>query len=165
MAIDFEKLWENHPSNGGDETPCRNGSGVPAFDNQCAIRMGACLQASGVDLRGFHGARCWYGHRSGHILRAEELANWLRKQHNARQLGASFHEFRSYQEALSFMRWKRGVVFYKNFWGRNNTGDHIDLWNRAYATREFRTFLGALPFASSRSPYNQAQEVWFWRMG
>lgn len=160
--VPFATLWDNHPNNGGDETPCRTSGGAPAFENQCAIRMGACLQASGVDLRSFRGARCWHGHKPGHILRAEELANWMRQHH---RLFGQFHRFDTYQQALVQIRSRQGVVFYRNFWGTNMQGDHIDLWNRHYATREFSTFLGALPFVSSRSPYSKAQEVWFWQMG
>lgn len=33
---------------------------------------------SGVNLDSCKGARCWFGHKPANILRAEELANWLK---------------------------------------------------------------------------------------
>ena len=53
-------------------------------------------------------------------------------------------------------------VFYKNFYGVGNQGDHIDLWNKLYATKEINTFLGAIfpSFASC----DKAKEVWFWEI-
>ncbi|MGK3163686.1 T6SS effector amidase Tae4 family protein [Serratia marcescens] len=50
-----------------------------AFDDQCAIRIGAALVHCGYDVSKLSGVNfCWLHKKSeGHILRAEELANTL----------------------------------------------------------------------------------------
>ena len=73
--VSFAKLWENHPT--GD-FPCKDTGGNRAYENQCAIRMGVTFDESGVGTKSFNGARCWHSHMPSHILRAEELAIWLK---------------------------------------------------------------------------------------
>ncbi|CAM4441740.1 hypothetical protein SHLI107390_17630 [Shewanella livingstonensis] len=76
MLMQFNKLWVNHPypSNPYDKT---------LFANQCAIRMGVSLEASGIDISSFDKMypqrRCYPGlkHTPRHILAAQELANWI----------------------------------------------------------------------------------------
>lgn len=70
----FNKLWKFHP---GRSFPCNR----LKFENQCAIRMGEALRLSNVDLSSFKGAKCWEKHEDKikHILRAQELANWIDK--------------------------------------------------------------------------------------
>jgi hypothetical protein len=53
-------------------------TGQPAYDNQCAIRLGMALERSGVSFTSFKGPRCQFGpHGNGMVLRASELARWL----------------------------------------------------------------------------------------
>lgn len=153
----FEELWNYHPNNNGDSFPCRNKDGEPAFENQCAIRMGIALEKAGMSLASYKGERCWHGHKPAHILRAEELAKWLKPQLSPVSLKVFSGD--AYKNALSYMHRKRGIVFYKNFFGAGNQGDHIDLWNQFYATKEVDSFFGAL-FPSFAS-YNKAEEIWF----
>ncbi len=109
--VQFNTLWQNHP---GWTEPCN-------FDHQCAIRMGIALQKSNVDLKSFHGARCWEGHTPRHILRAQELADWINiKEH--------YFGTRSTYNKVTHSNFssKKGIVFIQNGWGPT---DHIDLWN------------------------------------
>ena len=81
MAVLFSTLWVNHPAIKGIINPCTT-KGKINFENQCAIRMGVCLDNSGINIKSFNGAKCYPGHehKQSHILRAEELATWLEKQ-------------------------------------------------------------------------------------
>jgi hypothetical protein len=46
----------------------------------------------------------------------------------------------------------KGVVFFKNFWGPGNQGDHIDLWS-------------GYRLAGGEDDYFQrSQEIWFWEL-
>ena len=110
MTASFDLLWLNHPYPG---SPC-----AAEFPNQCAIRMGVALERSGVDMSSFPGARCWHGHRPGHILRAQELADWLSIQ----GIFGPRTVFRKQRDLGD----KRGIVFVQNGWGST---DHIDLWD------------------------------------
>jgi hypothetical protein len=143
--IKFEDLWANHPKRTGDPFPCMVDD-VPAFDNQCAIRMGICLEKAGLDLSGFKGARCWHNHKPKHILRAEELANWLRVKLGPSKLTV-FKGKDVYLTAQKEMRLKTGIVFFKDAF--SGGVDHIDLWNRSRPI--------------SDDNYSFAREIWFWK--
>ena len=87
--VAFRDLWYRHPANNSTQYPCvaphgltnmegkHVPQGFPVFGNQCAIRMGVALSGAGLSLASFHGAKCWIKHSPRHILRAQELANWL----------------------------------------------------------------------------------------
>ncbi|MFE8153373.1 T6SS effector amidase Tae4 family protein [Brenneria goodwinii] len=80
MSITFAALWSAHPEINGDETPCRRKDGHKAFDDQCAIRVGTALARCGYDVTKLHAEFCWlHPKQQGHILRAEELANALKR--------------------------------------------------------------------------------------
>jgi hypothetical protein len=121
MSIDFTELWNSYPS---DYSPCRIADGQSAFDNQCAIRVGIALVDGGVNLSSYTGVRCWHGHGGKHILRGEELVQWL----NAKPDLFGDAEVRSGTDE-SYYFGRRGIIFCQNFWGAGNQGDHIDLWN------------------------------------
>ena len=159
--FEFRQLWDNHPNNSGESVPCKNLDGKPAFENQCAIRMGICLHKAGLSLLSFKGERCWHNHNPPHVLRAEELAKWLKSELTFAQF-KKFSGKNAYKDAVDHITLKKGIVFYKDFWGPGMQADHIDLWNRLYATKELSTFFGVL-FPSLAS-YNKAKEVWFWEI-
>jgi len=152
----FMNIWDNHPSveNFFDDFPCKNGGGENAFDNQCAIRVGVALEAAGVSTKAFKGVRCWHDHKPGHILRAEELANWLKSSSSPFkqmiQCDAS--------EGFSKVKGKKGIIFFKDYYGPNNQGDHIDLWNGDRLTR-YRTWI---EFALRNGSHYSKSTVWFW---
>lgn len=133
--VNFSILWNNHP--GRNIRPCN-------FDNQCAIRMGIALQKTGVDLKSFMGEKCWYkDHEPKHILRAQELADWIDKS-------LYFGAKKVYKNVKSsdFIG-KKGIVFIRDGWGPT---DHIDLWN------------GSIMKGGSSEYFSKGKEVWFWNI-
>lgn len=152
--VRFSKLWENHPKIYGDNYPCKVGD-AKAFDNQCAIRLGISLERSGVNTKSFTGLRCWYRHSPRHILRAQELANWLSKSYSG------FHHVEKYSgsEAMSKIGSRSGIIFFKNFFGSGRQGDHIDLWNGSRLTDWKSWFI--FKFLDG-SKYTGSEEIWFW---
>jgi hypothetical protein len=122
-TLSFSALLANHP--GQEAVVCD----LTAFKNQCAIKMGVALEKSGVDLSFFQGERCSGnfkpphipGHR--HILRAQELADWLRKR--TKLVGKV--------EISKPVPWdaykgKKGIVFFQNVTGLEGI-DHIDVFD------------------------------------
>ncbi|QUM89866.1 type VI secretion system amidase effector protein Tae4 [Moritella sp. 36] len=152
----FKKIWDNHPSveNFFDDFPCIDGSGSKAFDNQCAIRIGVALDATGISTAGFTGARCWHGHKPGHILRAEELANWLKGASSPFKTMIKFEA----KDGFSKINGKKGIIFFKDYYGANNQGDHIDLWNGSRLTR----YSSWIEFAARGGSHYSKSTVWFW---
>ena len=138
-TLTFQKLWNNPPY---PNTPCDSGY----FPNQCAIRMGVALGNSGVSLGSFRGAKCYPGlkHNPRHILRAQELANWLKTQ-RALVGNVAVHKNTNSKAFAG----KRGIVFIKNGWGPT---DHIDVWN------------GSQLKGGSPTYFARGQEVWFWEL-
>jgi len=144
----FYTLVKNFPAFGNEPNlyPCSNNEKKPYFDNQCAIRMGEDFRSSGVDLSSFTGEKCWFKeHDYQHILRAEELANWMK---NAPLWFGEMKKIINSAEIAS----KTGIVFFKDFWGPGNTGDHIDLWN------------GKNTATGSNTSFTRSKEVWFWEI-
>lgn len=146
--LDFQKLWLWHPANTGVINPCTTNGDVN-FENQCAVRMGVCLFNAGVQTNDFDGAKCYpgHGHDQSHILRAEELAKWMKLK------PLVFGEV-DIKKSVSSAEYddKTGIIFLLNFWGRGNQGDHIDLWDGKKMTR------GAPEY------FTRAQEAWFWEI-
>lgn len=145
--VQFQKLWDNHPY---PDAPCD----TTLFPNQCAIRMTVALEGAGVDTSSFDSLfprrRCasaypaLKSHKPGHILAAQQLADWLRKQ-EAVVGKASVHK----KVSSTDFQGKKGVVFIKNGWGAT---DHIDVWNGSMLKG------GALDY------FSRGQEVWFWEL-
>lgn len=137
-AVTYLQIWNNHPY---PDSPCDD----PQFTNQCAIRMGVALRGAGVNLATFHGAKCWSQHTPRHILRAQELATWMKTQSdifgqvNVYKNGATSAEFTG----------KTGVVFIQDGWGPT---DHIDVWN------------GSQMKGGSPSYFARGKQVWFWEL-
>lgn len=116
--------------------------------NQCAIRMGVALEASGVDTSSFDimypNRRCYPGlnHHPKHILAAQELANWIKSKTS---IFGTVEVFSNVTSA-DFTN-KKGIVFIKNGWGST---DHIDVWD------------GTDMKGSSPQYFALGEEVWFW---
>lgn len=47
------------------------------FPDQCAIELGQALEGAGVSTASFKGVRCWGDPKGNHIIRAEQLAEWI----------------------------------------------------------------------------------------
>ena len=143
--LSFKTLWDNHPYiKDAGKPPCTDDKGKPHFENQCAIRMGIALDRAGKSLKSFRGTRCWHGHKN-HILRAEELANWLHAQ--KKDVGTRTVTKKAAHTQFSG---KKGIVFFKDGWPRG--GDHIDVWN------------GTQLAGGLNSYFVRATEVWFWKL-
>jgi len=138
-VVSFQKLWDNHPYPGN---PCDTNY----FTNQCAIRMGVALEKTGINMQTFHGAKCYNGlkHNPKHILRAQELANWLKAQ---RAIVGNVKTYKGVTD--SDFAGKKGIVFIKDGWGAT---DHIDVWNG-------RQMKGGNP-----RYFSLGKEVWFWEL-
>jgi hypothetical protein len=185
-SVRFSDLWNNYPNS----DPCVNTrTGKPAYDDQCAVRLGMALQKSGVNFKSFGGPRCEFGPPgNGMVLRAQELADWLRRSPfpgcpTARILapGKGF---------ATTLRGKTGIIFFQHYWLRGGerldanktapfgTGNHIDLWRMDTLTPAFHNFLrfnlhiDHFPSLNPLSPpghnwysdLNNATKIFFWQI-
>ncbi|GGB22292.1 T6SS effector amidase Tae4 family protein [Agarivorans gilvus] len=166
--IKFEELWENYPTIQGEKAPCRT-NGEKNFSDQCAIRMGSCLAANGVDTTKLVSRKrhCWHHELShGHVLAAEELANGLSRNRISGIDKKVLVDPLSFQKTISG---KSGIIFFKDFWNRsgetfrNRTGDHIDLWNGSRLT-DWRTWFFISSTFNTGGDYSKSKEIWFWRV-
>src|SRR5690606_5637317 len=126
-VANFQTIWNNHPTIKGD---------VPLLDqkvyaNQCAINVSAALVRSGVPLTGFRGALSWQKEKPKYAIRAQELANWLKTTFP--RIPTSFKSV-SAKDFSSQLYGQRGIIFFQNYWGLGNQGDHIDLWDGSKLT-------------------------------
>jgi hypothetical protein len=147
--VSFTMLWRFHPANQTppEEYPCRDKDNNPCYEHQCAVRMGVALQLAGISIASYHGSFCWHGHDRTHILVAQELADWLSS--NPYIAGQP-----SVAQKVTNAKYngKKGIVFFRNFYGQNNLGDHIDVWNGA------RMGMGASWY------FGRSEEVRFWEL-
>jgi len=109
--------------------------------------MGIALAGAGANLSSFAGARCYPSlkHSPRHILRAEELANWLVGQ---KQLVGPVSKRKKVTSAD--FAGKAGIVFIKDGWAAG--GDHIDIWD------------GMSMRGGMLDYFAKGKEVWFWRL-
>lgn len=141
-------LWDQHPY---PDSPCDQ----ELFPNQCAIRMSVALKSAGIDTSSFDKLyprrRCSSAypslkhHHPGHIMSAQELANWIDR--NPRTFGVT-KKLKSPVTSASFVG-KKGIVFIMNGWGST---DHIDIWNG-------QKMKGGQP-----QYFSLGEEVWFWQL-
>jgi len=154
----FQKLWDNHPTITYDDYPCSS-NGKKNFPNQCAIRMGECFERSGIKTQKLPVRRCWFHkNQPGHILAAEELANALVKFPISSNIQKPI-KFKG-KDGFSKIAGKKGIIFFKDYYGPGNQGDHIDLWNGSRLTR-FSSYWDFLVLNGGR--YQRA-DVWFFRI-
>ena len=137
-TLTVKKLWDAHPY---PDNPCD----TTLFENQCAIRMSVALRGAGADLGSFVGARCYPNlkHDPRHVLRAQELANWLAGQTTlvgtvTKYKRATFADFVG----------KKGIVFIQDGWGPT---DHIDVWDGSQ-------------MKGGSADYFARGAVWFWEL-
>jgi hypothetical protein len=133
--LTFNELWKNHPY---PDSPCDS-----SFVNQCAIRMGVALEASGLTVTGV--TKCWFKHTPRHILRAQELANALTK------LGAYVGAVEKHTKPVTSADFanRKGIAFIMDGWGST---DHIDLWD------------GVRLKGGDTSYFGLGKQVWFWSL-
>ena len=131
--VTFKELWDKYPSKSLQHVNAKTKK--DEFGNHCAINVSESLYLNNIKLKSFGGVKCYHKCPTGkniHAIRAQELANWLKKRPFAgctKPIELKGNEFR---EKLNG---KTGIVFFKDYWQRNGetgdarTGDHIDLWD------------------------------------
>ena len=161
----FDQLWSNHPTIKNDDSLLDKSQ----YKNQCAINLYAALQRSAINLKTFHGQLSWQKDKPKYAIRAQELANWLAKP--SAISGSKFQKF-SGSEVFEKIKGKRGIIFFQNYWGLGNQGDHIDLWNGSRLT-DWTTWVrihvrigsfGMHSIRSDVSDFKKSQSVWFWQL-
>jgi len=150
----FDTLWANHPvhETPPNINPCKDKAGNSAFANQCTIRLGVCFTRSGISLETYRGAFCWHGHGQQHPLRVEEMARWLNSSDAGfvRHAEISRRDSAGRQKSHADYAGRKGLVAFRNFWGRGDQGDHIDLWN------------GMQIALGDDDYFERSEEIWFW---
>ncbi|RVU84439.1 hypothetical protein EOL70_11975 [Leucothrix sargassi] len=141
-------FWLNHA---GRENICD----ATLFTNQCAIRMGAALELSGINLpldrrimrRCTTEYRAFTDHKhglvKGHVLAAQELANWIKSE-------PSVFGTREVLNSKEQVVGRSGIIFFRDGWG---TTDHIDVWDG-------EALIGGFP-SYFESEY---KDLWFWEI-
>lgn len=105
--------------------------------------------------------------REKHIIRAEELANGLKKRP---PVGFGVAQKITPGAFQSILKDKTGVIFFKDYWQRGKetferrSGDHIDLWNKDEITSSSMFTRGILGFFGRVSDFNKSREIWFWEV-
>jgi len=78
-SVRFTDLWNAYP--GGNPCDGKDKNGESAFNDQCAIRVGVALRNVGVTFKSYPSkGKCWFKGHEDHVLRARELAEWLKLQ-------------------------------------------------------------------------------------
>lgn len=164
--LTFKQLWDAYPS---DDHPCKK-NGKLEFESQCAIRMGTALAKCGVDTTLLKVKHCGiHPNKDGHVLRAEELAQALKR---TKIPGLASYVNLEAAHFKTTLAGKTGIIFFKDYWLRDRdskgrpTGDHIDLWNESRLTSIFswlRIQLGIV-VPGTWSDLEKAKCVWFWRV-
>lgn len=140
-AVSFSELWAAYPHS----APCIDpATGKPAFEDECAIRLGTCLAGVGITNNSFKGETCWFhGHPRSHMLRAKEVAQWLQLQPFA---GCPKPETVTGSDGKDRIKGRTGIAFFGGYWRRSlkekqPSGDHIDLWDGNRLTPSAETTL------------------------
>ena len=115
----FRKLWSNHPTV-KDEGPLLD---ERQYQNQCAINLCAALQRFGMNVKTFNGQLSWQKDKPRYAIRAQELANWLARP--GILSGTKVEKFGG-EEVFEKIKGRRGIIFFQNYRGPGNQGDHID---------------------------------------
>ena len=107
------------------------------YPDQCAVEMYAALKRAGVNLSSFHGAMSWQTDKPKYAIRAQELADWLA------QFPSIFvrPESNPGDKAFPTMMGRTGIVFFQHYWGTNNQGNHIDLFNGSNLTAQTSSWI------------------------
>jgi hypothetical protein len=153
----FATLWSNHPNIKGD-TPVLD---KKVYENQCAINMGAAWLRSGMPLSGYAGTLSWEKDKPKYPIRAQELANWFASPHS--HLPFKVQKFGG-KEVFEEISGKTGIIFFQNYWGPGNQGDHIDLWNDSRLTHwiswlQIHARIGSVGI---NSDLRKAESIWYW---
>lgn len=169
IFLDFKTLWESFPEKSLMKARCQNKqetSSAP-FDNYCAILLSEALINVGVSTSSAKAAKCWSHSGTKHILRAEEMAKWLTSSnigglHKVEKISPS-----TFQKDLKN---RTGIIFFKDYWQRGNettnnqSGDHIDLWNKDEISSSGMLMRSIYEFFGTVSDFNKSKEIHFWEI-
>lgn len=167
---DFNTLWRNFPDVDKLKQTCFNkqSSNADPFDNYCAILLSECFIKSGISLeKSSSGQKCWSHKGARHVLKAQDLADWLNK---SRPQGFGKAERISSATFQNTLAGRTGVVFFKDYWQRGNesvenrSGDHIDLWNRDRISGGSMTYRTIIEFLGLVSDLNKSRQILFWEI-
>ncbi|MEI7870326.1 MAG: T6SS effector amidase Tae4 family protein [Candidatus Methylumidiphilus sp.] len=132
------------------------------YPNQCAVNIYEALKKSGVNVNSFYGQLSWQKDKPKYAIRAQELADWLASPANPVQASAVKY---SGEEVFDKIKGRTGIIFFQNYWGLGNQGDHIDLWNGTRLTHWTSWLRIQLHISGGGwSNYRQAETVWFWQI-
>ena len=125
--------------------------------------MHASLERNGADLKTFRGVRSREKGKPKYALRAQELADWL-----VTPFSRLPHPVKKYsgKETFDKIAGQRGVIFFQNYWGPGQQGDHIDLWDGSRLTdwKSWARIHLHVSWQGTWSDYRQAPSVWFWML-
>ena len=167
---DFKTLWDKFPDQDELEKICFNKqprSDTQPFDNYCSIVMSECFARSGIQVDRCPGAKCWSHAGSKHVIRAEDLANWLAASPPA---GFGRKEVIAPASFQADLAGRTGVIFFKDYWTRGNepfanrSGDHIDLWNKSRISGASMLYRALIEMLGLVSDLNKSKAVWFWEV-
>ena len=157
----FVQIWNNHPTVKGEEALLDKN----IYSNQCAVNLYAALERSDINVKTFHGQLSWQKNKPKYAIRAQELANWLAIS------TVSIYKVEKYsgKEVFEKIKGRTGIIFFQNYWGIGNQGDHIDLWNGSRLTDWFtwirihaRISSFGVHSVAPISDFEKSQSVWFW---
>ncbi|KRB79932.1 T6SS effector amidase Tae4 family protein [Noviherbaspirillum sp. Root189] len=154
--VAFSELWRNHPKVKGD-APVLDPT---AYPNQCAINLYAALVRSGFNVKTFTGVFSWQKEKPKYAICAQELANWLARPSI---LNSKMQKLTG-KDAFDSMTSKAGIVFFQHYWGPDEQGGHVDLWNGSRLT-DWTSWIrihANMNIPGVWSDYKKAKSVWFW---
>jgi hypothetical protein len=153
----FDTFWSNHPTIKGDAPLLDN----KAYENQCAIGVSAALIRSGVDMKSYTGVWSWEKDKPKYAIRAHELAVWLSRQNP--NLPTKVEKF-SGKVVFDKIKGRRGIIYFRHYWGPGNQGDHIDFWNGNRLTdwTSWIRIQGGIVIPGVWSDFEKSESVWFW---
>ena len=123
--------------------------------------MSAALIRSDVTMQSYTGTWSWEKDKPKYAIRAHELAMWLSKP--IPQLPTKVEKF-SGKVFTDKIDGRRGIVYFRHYWGPNNQGDHIDFWNGRRLTdwTSWVRIQGRIVIPGVWSDFEKAKSVWFW---
>ena len=153
----FATLWYNQPVIKGESSLLDRGT----YEYQCAVNLSAALMRSGVNMKSYNGQLSWEKGNPKYAIRAQQLADWL-----ASPVNPLYSKVEKYSgvEVFNKTSARSGVIFFKNYWGANHQGDHIDLWNgfRLTHIRSLAQIYLRIGSIGLDADFKMAESVWFW---
>lgn len=136
--LSFKKLWASHPTVKGEQPLLDTKTYETNAPSTCMRRLNAPASTSRLSVASFPGRRT----SRNTLFVPKSWPTGLR-----RPLVGCTGLRNSRGEAFDKIEGKRGIVFFQNYWGPGNQGDHIDLWNGSRLTDWSSGFVSTLVLA------------------